>query len=152
MPELAAHQATTDSASQTIQFGGETMLLLPDKAVLWPAMKILLVADTHFGKGGVFRTAGVAIPTGTTANDLQRLSRLIAHHQPEQLIVLGDFLHGKPDEQVIRQIADWRQTLNCSVLVVRGNHDRHLKIVPDEWHNIDFLANLVIGQNNPINK
>ena len=60
-----------------IEFGGETLVLLPDRAMFWPAQQALLVADTHFGKAGVFRRAGVPIPEGIDAHDLARLSRLV---------------------------------------------------------------------------
>ena len=34
----------------TIQVAGETLLLLPEKAVYWPDQRMLIVADIHFGK------------------------------------------------------------------------------------------------------
>lgn len=38
---------------------GETMELLPERALHWPARHVLLIADIHFGKAAAFRGKSV---------------------------------------------------------------------------------------------
>ena len=60
-----------------VRVAGETLRLLPDAAVHWPARATLLIADPHFGKDDRFRREGLALPRGPTVTDLQRLTRLV---------------------------------------------------------------------------
>ncbi|MEG0185025.1 MAG: ligase-associated DNA damage response endonuclease PdeM [Stenotrophomonas sp.] len=108
--------------------GGEPMLLLGGRALLWPARGALLIADLHLGKADVFRRAGIALPAGGTGDDLQRLGELVAVHQCAQLWILGDVLHGPAHRAAWhRQWLGWReQHAALAIHVVRGNHDRHL--------------------------
>ena len=53
---------------------GETLWLLPQRAVYWPRAGALIVADVHFGKAATFRAGGIPVPGGTTAEMLRRLS------------------------------------------------------------------------------
>ena len=50
-----------------VHVAGEDLLLLPEKAVYWPAEQMLIVADIHFGKAASFRALGVPVPRGTTS-------------------------------------------------------------------------------------
>ncbi len=77
------------SSTLQIELSGEQMLLHPDKALLWPARKTVLIADAHFGKDDVFRRAGIALPRGPAITDLQRLTALVDAHRYERLVVLG---------------------------------------------------------------
>ena len=66
------------------------------------------------------------MPSGTTHENLARLSALIDHYQPAQLIFLGDFLHAAASKtpSLLAALAVWRErhgALQC--LLVRGNHD-----------------------------
>jgi len=66
------------------------------------------------------------VPSGTTAENLRRLSQLITHYLPAQLVFLGDFLHARQARtaSVLNQLQLWRQghaSLHCTL--VRGNHD-----------------------------
>jgi len=40
---------------------GEELLLLPQRALWWPAQKTLLVADLHFGKAATLRAHGIPV-------------------------------------------------------------------------------------------
>lgn len=109
--------------------GGETMALLPDRALYWPARRRLLVADLHLGKADTFRQAGVALPRGGTAHDLERLSHLITLTRATSLWVLGDLLHGALVDTHWRGSWDaWRgRHAALEFGVVTGNHDRALR-------------------------
>lgn len=120
---------------------GESLWLLPGRALLWPRRRTLVMADPHFGKGGAFRRQGVPVPAGGTDSDLQRLSRLLDGTGAERLVVLGDFFHARPaaDEPWLQRFAAWRRAhAAVTVTVVAGNHDRHAG-GPDpawalDWH------------------
>ena len=106
---------------------GETAYLLPERALFLPEYRLLLVADPHFGKGGVFRRNGIPLPAGTTGDDLDRLSGLINGLRPEALVILGDFFHGPPvaDEPWLDIFRRWRRKhAAVPVRVIAGNHDR----------------------------
>lgn len=111
-----------------LRVAGETLELHAERAVYWSRRKCLLVADVHFGKGSVLRRAGITLPTGQTSGDLARLDALIAHYRPEQLIVLGDLVHGdaRIDAPWIGLVSTWRQQhADLAMILVAGNHDRH---------------------------
>lgn len=111
----------------TVEVCSEELLLCPERAVVWPAHSALIVADTHFGKDDVFRRSGIALPRGTTVDDLQRLTRLLEAHRLERLIVLGDFLHAatREGDSFPPTFAAWRREhRQLSIDVVAGNHDR----------------------------
>ncbi len=102
------------------------MLLLPEKALYWPARKMLVIADVHFGKAASFRARGVPVPRGTTTENLEALDALMESHDTAQIVFLGDFLHAKPAHgpHTLDAMLAWRRR-HCSVrlTLVRGNHD-----------------------------
>lgn len=110
----------------TVQAGGQTLWLLPEKAVFLPDSDTLLVADAHFGKAVSFRKLGVPVPSGTTGETLAVLSSLVRRLEIRCIVFLGDFLHSThakgPD--TMDAVARWRdQHAAVEVLLVRGNHD-----------------------------
>ncbi len=116
-----------DGLTADVECAGQRLVLRADHSVYWPAQRTLLVADTHFGKAGVFRRQGLGVPAGTTDADLARLTNAVAETACECLVVLGDFLHAPPggDEPWLAQFAAWRgRHRSLSIVVTRGNHDR----------------------------
>lgn len=121
------------------QLAGERVILHGDRALYYPGEATLMVADTHFGKGAFFRRKGLAVPTGQSWNDLQRLSALIEHFEPQRLIVLGDFFHHRPSpsEPFLALVPDWlARHGHVQVEAVIGNHDRHAEGIDIgiAWH------------------
>ncbi|SFM97713.1 ligase-associated DNA damage response endonuclease PdeM [Variovorax sp. OV329] len=128
-----------------VQWAGERLLLLPERAICWPAAGVLFVADLHLGKAATFRALGQPVPGGTTAQNLARLDALIERHAVRQLVLLGDFLHAAQARtpSLLTALQDWREhhaRLECTL--VRGNHDSragdppsHLRIevVTEPW-------------------
>lgn len=115
---------------------GETLLPLPDRALLWPQARTLIVADVHLSKGAAFRRAGVPVPSGATGADLARLDSLIAEHRPERLLVLGDLFHTRlsQDEPAMAAIDAFRARHPAlQITAIRGNHDRHVDRLPAAW-------------------
>ena len=118
-----------------IAYAGHTVWLLPEHALWWPEGRVLFIADLHLGKAATYRALGQPVPSGTTAENLRRLSQLISHYQPLQLVFLGDFLHARHARtaSVLGQLQHWRQShasLVCTL--VRGNHDNRAGDPPDD--------------------
>lgn len=110
----------------TIEIAGQTLVLLPEKAVFLPQSETLLIADAHIGKATSFRQLGVPVPAGTTDDTLSRLTRLIERLGVRRVVFLGDFLHSArslaPD--TLATVIRWRQThRSLQLTLVRGNHD-----------------------------
>ncbi len=116
------------TTSVAVQVAGERLLLLPEKAVYWPAGKMLIVADIHFGKAAAFRALGVPVPRGTTTENLAGLDALVDAHGAEHIVFLGDFLHARAAHASATQqtMLAWRERRSdLRLTLVRGNHDRH---------------------------
>jgi len=115
-------------ASHRTQLAGETMELMADRALHWPARRRLLIADLHLGKADVFRRAGIGLPAGGTHHDLQRLSELLQLTGASELWILGDILHGSAHGSAWQQSWNaWREVhAGVRVVAVAGNHDRAL--------------------------
>ena len=125
-PGAAAGSAGLN-ARVALDLAGETLWLLADKAVYWPARRALLIADVHFGKAAAYRRLGQPVPHGTTADNLRRLDRLLQAHDCDWLIFLGDFLHARESRApaTLAALAGWRAGHpNLRLTLVRGNHDR----------------------------
>lgn len=115
-------------APPVLAWAGTKLTLLPSRAVWWPDGETLFVADLHLGKGDVFRSAGIPIPTGTTRDDLARLAEVVRQVGAVRVVVLGDFFHGAASRspRVLEALMEWRRTVGqVDALLVRGNHDRH---------------------------
>lgn len=111
-----------------LQVAGESLLLLPEKAIYWPRERMLIIADIHFGKAAAFRALGVPVPRGTTSENLAGLDALVACHEARQVAFLGDFLHARAAHASSTQLAmlAWRQRHpELALTLVRGNHDLH---------------------------
>ncbi|MFJ7008482.1 ligase-associated DNA damage response endonuclease PdeM [Pseudomonas putida] len=113
---------------QPIKHCGQALWLLPDKAVYWPARRALLVADVHIGKAANYRALHQPVPRGTTQATLARLDALLASHDCERLIILGDFLHARTARApaTLAKVHQWRERHeNLHIVLLRGNHDRN---------------------------
>ena len=107
---------------------GEHVVLLPDRAIWIPERRMVIVADLHWGKAAAFRAAFVPVPTGTTARDLARLTRVLHETAATSLVVLGDLLHARAGRHVdtLAEIGAWRDSHSeLDITLVRGNHDAH---------------------------
>lgn len=106
---------------------GETLLLHPERALSWPARRMLVIADTHFGKGSLFARNGIAVPGGTDTLDLERINSLLLTTLSQRLLVVGDFVHGQvaPSGEVAAELDAWIDALHpVQLCLVTGNHDR----------------------------
>jgi DNA ligase-associated metallophosphoesterase len=119
-----------------IELAGVRLSALPERALYAADEATLFVADLHVGKTDAFRAGGVPLPDGAGANDLARLDSLLDRMPVRRLIVLGDLIHcstGMTDGAVA-SFAAWRaRRSDLSLVLVRGNHDRRVARLPDEW-------------------
>jgi len=116
-----------------VAFAGETLHCHADRALYRPATGTLYVADVHLGKAQQLRRAGIGIPSGSTTQDLARLTALIATSGATTLTVLGDFLHGAldPADDWLARLLAWRQQhAGLRLRLLLGNHDRRLRELP----------------------
>ncbi|UCJ15232.1 ligase-associated DNA damage response endonuclease PdeM [Pseudomonas sp. MM211] len=128
-----------------VEIAGETLWLLADKALYWPAKQTLLVADAHLGKAATYRTLGQPVPQGTTARNLQRLDDLLASYPTRRLVFLGDLLHARPARtgSTLAALQAWRKRhAELQIVLIRGNHDRSagdppadlaIEVVSEPW-------------------
>jgi uncharacterized protein len=117
-----------------VEVARETLLLLPERAAYWVGARMLLVADPHFGKAATFRSFGVPVPHGTTADGLGRLDAMLARFDVHRIAFLGDFLHARRGRahETLGAVGSWRaRHASVEMTIVRGNHDRAAGDVPE---------------------
>lgn len=113
---------------KTIRLMDTNLTLLPERALLVPEYKTLVVADWHLGKGTHFRKAGIFMPPPSVEKDVQRVQALLDRHAVRTIVFLGDLFHSELN-------SEWHafEKLRASnpathFVLTRGNHD----ILPDE--------------------
>lgn len=119
----------------SVEVGGETLVLLAERAAFVPRHGALLVADVHLGKALSFRRLGVPVPSGTTGETLARLSALIERSGARRVVFLGDLLHSAHAHagSTLDALARWRERHAALPLtLVRGNHDDRAGDPPPE--------------------
>jgi uncharacterized protein len=116
--------------------GGARLRLLPQRAAWLPDAHTLLVADAHLGKAVSFRRLGVPVPHGTTGDNLDTLSALLAQTGATRIVFLGDLLHSARARaaSTLAAVAGWRERHAAVALtLVRGNHDHSAGDPPADW-------------------
>jgi len=116
---------------------GERLVLLPQRAAWWQAHGTLFVADFHLGKAASFRRAGIAMPAGTTTENVERLEGALRGREVAHLVFLGDFLHSAEGRApaTLERFACWRASRpELAITLVRGNHDDRAGDPPAEWN------------------
>jgi DNA ligase-associated metallophosphoesterase len=119
-----------------VDLQGESLLLLPERALLWERTGTLVVADAHLGKAAAFRAAAIPLPGGTTTETLSRLSAALGRTGARRLLLLGDFFHARAGRaaRTLAAIAAWRERhADLEIVLVRGNHDKGAGDPPCEW-------------------
>lgn len=115
------------STPYPVRLAGEELWLLPEKAIYWPALQALLIADVHFGKAAAYRSLGQPVPQGTTTQNIAVLDALLSALPCRQVIFLGDFLHGPGSHAAatLAVLSQWRaRHADMDMILIRGNHDK----------------------------
>lgn len=132
--------------STELNFGGERVFLLPEKALWLPNIKSLVIADVHWGKIDHFRKAGIPVPVKGNDKNAETLISIINQFKPQRVIFLGDLFHSVYNDgwETFGQIR--KAFFYSSFELVIGNHD----ILSDrqyERHNI-LLHEEILRLNN----
>jgi len=121
---------------QRFSIANTEFLLLPERAIYWPAEKALLVADLHLGKSGHFQKHGIPISGEVHFRDLDVLGTLLETHSVERLIILGDLFHSDYNQEW-EIFADFMAEFDCRKELIIGNHDR---LIAEHYHNAGLIV------------
>ncbi len=141
---------TEKKANATVNYRlrEQTLTLLPERAIFWQEKRYLLLSDAHLGKAGHFRKHGAPISGAIHDKDLAVLTALVAHWQPEALVILGDLFHSDLNNEWLAFEAWLHQHAALPVVLVKGNHDvlpeaayqhPNLTVYPEAWTVAPFL-------------
>jgi DNA ligase-associated metallophosphoesterase len=122
-------------------FVAEHVLLDGRLALYHERERWLAVADPHFGYELSRRAQGWLVPFWGMDSITERLLQLVADYAPERLIILGDFVHDGAAKVEARKLLEQIRE-RCEVIVISGNHDRHLNgtiELFDSWSSNEFL-------------
>ena len=117
-------------SASSLNWNGQTLVFLPDKALWVEEQHLLLIADVHLGKADHLQAHGIAIPSDGERANLQRIGQLSQHWQPAELIVLGDLVHHPKaiSSELEQRVVALLDSLNCPITWVEGNHDRRSRL------------------------
>ena len=114
---------TSDDGRFIWNHGLATLHLLKDKAIWLEEENTLLLADTHFGKAGHFRKAGIPVPESIHFDDFLLINDLLSITGAEKVIFLGDLFHSDANESWFTLIAFIDLHPKIEFHLVKGNHD-----------------------------
>lgn len=114
-------------------FHSEAMALDAGRALYWPRMEALLVADLHLEKASFFATRGQMLPPYDSRETLRRLAGLIRTTGARRLYALGDSFHDSEGPDRLEPHA--RGMLDALTRAVEwtwivGNHDTDARAIP----------------------
>lgn len=78
-----------------IGLNGHEALCDPRGVLMLPGLRLLVVSDLHLEKGSSLAVRGMLAPPYDTAATLARLAAVVADHQPEIVVSLGDSFHDR---------------------------------------------------------
>jgi DNA ligase-associated metallophosphoesterase len=106
-----------------LNFGGEQVFLLPEKALWLPKLKLLVIADVHWGKIDHFRKAGIPVPVKGNDKNAETLISIINQFKPQRVIFLGDLFHSVYNDgwETFGQIRNAFAYRSFELVI--GNHD-----------------------------
>lgn len=104
----------------------ERLELLAEGAVHLPLHGLLLVADLHLGKAECFQAHGIPLPSDGDASTLNALLALVHRIAPQQVVVLGDLIHGRLGltQELRAKLRALPELLGCPLRLIGGNHER----------------------------
>ena len=133
MTAEAQHQNNQDAAPQaraaSVSVLGVDFAADLSGALYWEDARLLIVSDLHLEKGSSFAERGVLLPPYDTAATLVRLKDVIARHDPQTVVALGDSFHDRTaHERLSRHDSDAISALQTGRdwIWISGNHDPDL--------------------------
>ena len=118
-------------SSQLIKFANEEFYALPNNALYWKKLNIIIVADLHLGKSISFAKQKQFLPPYDTKETLAKLFNCINELEPSKLIIVGDLLHDMFSVQSFQEKDHEnfnKYTKKTKFIWVKGNHDPHIEI------------------------
>lgn len=124
---LAEDWSRADCDGLDVRLGEAPVTLRCSGALLFPATRILVVADLHFEKGSAYARRGQLLPPFDTRATLDRLEAEVAVVGPRTLVFLGDSFHDAEGESRLHphdagRLAELARGRDLVWIV--GNHDR----------------------------
>jgi len=102
---------------------GQTLKLLPQKALIWEEKQTLILSDLHLGKVTHFRKSGIGLPSDVEQVNLDNLSQLMLNHKVNRVLLLGDLFHSQYNHQW-EAFSEFINTFSdIAFILVKGNHD-----------------------------
>lgn len=104
----------------------ERLMLCPTGVLLWPAQRLMAVADLHLEKASHFAARGRMLPPYDSRETLRKLAFALRRYAPQHLVLLGDSFH---DAEGHSRLAEEDRTTLLGLLAglrvtwVLGNHD-----------------------------
>ena len=126
---------TATPSDMNHQLCGQTLQLMPERCIFWQEMSLLMAADLHLGKEGTFRSAGIPLPEGPSAETLNRLDQALLRTGAKRLVVLGDLFHGASSvEAFADMMTAWRKrNSELGIELIGASHDRWSGDLPGSW-------------------
>ncbi|WP_216903576.1 ligase-associated DNA damage response endonuclease PdeM [Synechococcus sp. CCY 9618] len=105
---------------------GHRLQLLAGRAAWDPQQGLLLVADLHLGKAETFQSQGIPLPSDGDGATLNALLALAHHHQPREVVVLGDLIHSRLGltRELRQKLLALPALMGCPLRLIGGNHER----------------------------
>jgi uncharacterized protein len=130
--------------------------LLVERAIWHAPSRTLWVADVHLGKAATYRALGQPAPTGTTRENLSRLTALIEAQNAARLIFLGDLFHARRSYAAVSDMfLVWRNRhRDLAIVLVRGNHDLRAGDPSAEMRietaSEPYVSGMIVGRHFPL--
>jgi len=94
------------------------------RALFVASLRLLVVADIHWGFAASHRVAGNLLPMWGDQEISKTLLALIAEYQPQEMVWLGDSLHAIGGRRAAEDFLAEVALTGLAVSVISGNHDR----------------------------
>ena len=107
----------------SIEIRGQTLRLLPERAIYWEEGDLLILSDLHLGKSGHFRKNGIPAPANVHLDDLRGLLELADSLKPLAVLVIGDLFHSTYNAEWELLVAFIEEYGSLNLQLVPGNHD-----------------------------
>lgn len=120
---LGAEDSNKKMLTHDIPIFQDVFTLHPYGAMYWSSKGWLLLSDLHLGKAAHFRKAGLPLPEGSDDQTLARMDEVVAHFQPNRIVIIGDLFHSAHNN-AWEPFHVWCKRQSAELHLVLGNHDR----------------------------
>ncbi|WP_052217931.1 ligase-associated DNA damage response endonuclease PdeM [Empedobacter falsenii] len=108
---------------------------LPQKLMLLPEHKTLVIADWHLGKIEHFRKNGAFLPQVTSQKEYRLIQEFINQFNLKRIILLGDLFHSELNTDWFDFVEFLQINYQIEFILTKGNHD----ILPKAFYHLENL-------------